>query len=276
MTYLVNEQRLSVSRACAVVRLSRSAYYQPRIDWSERDRPVVDALNSAVAMNGRWGFWLCYDWLRNGGYGFNHKRVWRVYCDMKLNLPRRTKRRLPAIETQPLQVPDNPNQVWALDFMHDTLYHGKRFRTLNVIDEMNREALAIEIDTSLPAGRVIRVMEQLKELRGLPSAIRLDNGSELRAYAFVSWCEQHGIELRFIQPGKPSQNAFVERFNRTYRHEVLNAYLFDSLEQVREISAQWLSLYNEQRPHRALGKLPPSVYRQRKTRSENSSFEMSA
>ena len=155
MTYLVNEQQLSVSRACAVVRLSRSAYYQPRIDWSERDRPVVEALNSAVAMNGRWGFWLCYDWLRNGGYSFNHKRLWRVYCEMKLNLPRRTKRRLPAIEPQPLQVPDYPNQVWALDFMHDTLYHGKRFRTLNVIDEMNREALAIEIDTSLPAGRVI-------------------------------------------------------------------------------------------------------------------------
>jgi putative transposase len=161
-------------------------------------------------------------------------------------------------------VPDNPNQVWALDFMHDTLYHGERFRTLNVIDEMNREALAIEIDTSLPAGRVTRVMEQLKELRGLPSAIRLDNGRELRAYAFVSWCEQHGIELRFIQSGKPSQNAFVERFNRTYRQEVFNAYLFDSLEQVRAISAQWLSLYNEQRAHRALGKLPPSVYRQRK------------
>ena len=120
--------------------------------------------------------------------------------------------------------------------MHDTLYYSKPFRTLNIIDESNREVLTIQIDTSLPAGRVIRTSEQLGEIYGLPQTIRLDNGPELRSAAFVQGSEAKGIELRYIQPGKPSQNAFIERFNRTYRHEVLEAYLFEDLDQVRQIT----------------------------------------
>jgi putative transposase len=236
---------------------------------------VVDALNAAVAKNGRWGFWLCFDWLRNRGHRWNHKRCWRVYCQLRLNLPRRHKRRLPPVARQPLVAPVVKNQMWALDFMQDALYTGRAFRTLNVMDESNREALAIEIDTSLPSGRVIRVMEQLGELRGLPAAIRVDNGPELRAQVFVDWCEAHGIEMRFIQPGEPQQNAFVERFNRTYRHEVLDAYVFDSLEQVRLISEGWLRLYNEERPHRALGRLPPARFAERLTTLEFSSYAAS-
>src|SRR5690349_12243875 len=149
------------------------------MDRQREDAPVVEALNLALAKNGRWGFWLCFGWIRRQGHPWNHKRVWRVYRSMKLNLPRRTKKRLPKIGKQPLDAPTTANQIWALDFMHDTLYGGKTFRTLNVIDEVNREALAVEVDTSLPAARVIRVMEQLKELRGgLPKAIRMDNGTE--------------------------------------------------------------------------------------------------
>jgi putative transposase len=134
---------------------------------------------------------------------------------------------------------------------------------LNVIDESNREGLAIEVDTSLPAARVIRVMEQLADLRGLPRAVRLDNGPELRLQAFTEWCAAHHVELRFIQRASPAQNAFVERFNRTYRHEILDAYVFDNLEQVRLISEGWLQLYNEERPHRALGRLPPRRFAER-------------
>ena len=156
--------------------------------------------------------------------------------------------------------------------MHDTLYSGKRFRTLNIIDEGTRECLAIEVDTSLPAGRVIRVMEQLKEERGLPKQIRLDNGPELIASEFVDWCETHEIELAYIKPGKPQQNAFAERFNGSFRREFLNAYLFDSLEQVREMAWFWRLDYNDERPHESLGKLPPSLYRQE---LENSSLEVS-
>jgi putative transposase len=123
--------------------------------------------------------------------------------------------------------------------------------------------LAIEVDTSLPAERVIRVLEQVVAWRGQPKAIRLDNGPEFIAERFMSWCAERAIELWYIQPGKPDQNAFIERYNRTYRTEVLNAYVFESLEQVREISAEWLQSYNDERPHDALAGLPPAMYRAR-------------
>ena len=233
---------------------------------------MIDSLNAIVAKHGRWGFSLCFDRLRNQGYAWNRKRVWRVYTDMKLNMPRRTKKRLPKRPKQPLVAPTRPNHIWSLDFMHDTLYRGKPFRTLNVMDESNREALTIEIDFSLPSARVVRVLEQLEEIHGLPEAIRLDNGPELRSVVFTEWCESKGIELKYIQPGKPQQNAFIERFNRTYRHEVLNAYLFDDLVQAREITEAWIKSYNEERPHRALGKLPPKLFRQQ---AENSLLPVS-
>lgn len=252
---------LPVQRACRAVGLGRATYYRPRVDWARRDAPVIAALTTLVAAKSRWGFWKCRDRLRLDGHPWNHKRLWRVYCQLRLNLPRRTKKRLPSRLRQPLTVIPQPNTVWAVDFMSDTLYGGRRFRTLNVLDEGVREGLAIEVDTSLPAERVIRVLEQVVTWRGRPQALRLDNGPELVADRFISWCVERGIELRYIQPGKPNQNAFIERFNRTYRTEVLNAYVFESLEQVREISAEWLLSYNEERPHDTLGGLPPAVYR---------------
>jgi putative transposase len=267
---------MSVVRACEAVGLSRSAFYRVGADVGLRDAPVREALNGLVDKNGRWGFWKCFDLLKRQGYGWNHKRVWRVYCEMRLNLPRRAKKRLPNRVRQPLVAPVEPNGIWAVDFMHDSLMDGRRFRTLNVIDEGAREALAIEVDTSLPAGRLIRVMEQLKSWRGLPRALRLDNGPEFIAGEFVAWCEGHGIELRYIQPGKPNQNAFVERFNRTYRHEVLNAYLFEDLDQAREITEQWLRSYNEERPHDALGKLTPAEYREKLLEAKSSTLELSS
>ena len=183
-----------------------------------------------------------------------------MYCQLRLNLPRRTKKRLPLRPVQPMDVSPHPNVVWALDFMSDTLYGGRRFRTLNILDEGVREVLAIEVDTSLPAERVIRVLEQVTAWRGQPQAIRLDNGPEFLADRFAIWCADRGIALWFIQPGKPNQNAFIERFNRTVRHEVLDAYVFESLDQVRAISAQWMQEYNEERPHDALGQVPPTLF----------------
>jgi putative transposase len=150
---------------------------------------------------------------------------------------------------QPLDVSPQPNVGWAVDFMRDTLYGGRRFRTFNLLDEGVREVLAIEVDTSLPAERVIRVLEPVTAWRGQPQTIRLDNGPEFLADRFAGWCADRGIALRYIQPGKPNQNAFVERFNR---HEVLDAYVFKSLDQVREISAEWMREYNEERPHDTL------------------------
>ena len=253
--------------------LARSSYYERPPSKAKADEPVIEVLNQVVARHGRWGFRLCFDWMRNQGYAWNHKRVWRVYKEMGLNLPRRTKKRIPKMPRVLLIAPTQSNTMWALDFMYDTLHYGRPFRTLNVIDESNREILAIEIDISLPAARVVRTLEQLEEIHGLPKAIRLDNGSELRSAVFMGWCEEKGIELQFIQPGKPQQNAFIERFNRTYRHEVLNAYLFENLREVREITENWITIYNEERPHRSLGRIPPRDYR---AQAENNTLGMSA
>jgi putative transposase len=230
--------------------------------------------SGVVEKKPRWGFWKCFDRLRLNGHGWNHKRVHRVYCALKLNLPRRAKRRLPTRLRQPLVAPDRLNEIWALDFMADSLYGRRAFRTLNVIDEGNREALGIEVATSIPARRVIRVLEQLIEMYGKPDAIRLDNGSELTSSAFTDWCEAQRIELRFIEPGSPDQNAFIERFNRTYREEVLDAYVFDSIEQVRDVTETWLPDYNEERPHDSLGRVPPLMFMPRRKQPAESSYKL--
>jgi putative transposase len=181
---------------------------------------------------------------------------------MALHLKRKPKKRLPARTAQALAVPGRANQTWSLDFMSDALANGRAFRTLNVIDDYNREALWIEVDTSLPAERVVRVLEQLLFWRGKPTQIRMDNGPELISRRLESWAKDKHIDLLHIQPGKPAQNAYIERFNRTYREDVLDAYLFDDLEEVRTITERWLEDYNTIRPHQALQGLPPRQFAQ--------------
>lgn len=264
---------LAVTRACRGVGLSRSAYYEAPIDWLSRDREIIEALQVLVDRHPRRGFWKYYKQLRRSGQDWNHKRVYRVYCAMKLNHRRRAKQRVPVRDPQPLYVPDRINVVWSADFMSDALYRGRGFRTFNVIDDHNREGLAIEIDTSITAPRLIRVFEQLAAWRGLPDVLRVDNGPEFMAHDFVEWATAHGIMIDYIQPGEPNQNAYIERFNRTYREEVLDLYLFETLEQVREITHRWLIDYNEHRPHDSLGDLPPVEFA---ARAKSSTFGLSA
>jgi len=202
------------------------------------------------------------DYLRNQGHLWNHKRIRRVYRALALHLKRKPKKRLPARFAQTLVVPAQRNETWSLDFMSDSLSNGRTFRTLNVIDDYNREALWIEVDTSLPAERVVRVLEQLLFWRGKPTRIRMDNGPEFISKRLECWAQEHHIELLHIQPGKPAQNAYIERFNRTFREEVLDAYLFDDLEEVRTITERWLEDYNTIRPHEALQGLPPRQFAQ--------------
>ena len=194
---------------------------------------------------------------------------------MKLNLQRKAKKRVVTRERQPLGVAEELNCVWALDFMRDTMYDGRPFRTLNVIDEGNREALRIECGTSIPSGRLVRVMEQLIEVYGKPQAIRLDNGPEMTSQAFTDWAEMHDVRLLFIQPGKPNQNAFVERFNRSFREEVLDANLFNSIAEAQEAADVWVTDYNEFRPHESLGDKTPMEFRPRTFKSGISSFSLS-
>lgn len=270
---LVREHGFSIGRACRATRLSRTAWYRRPRSRMERDRAVIEVLNELVARRPRWGFWKLYD-RRLDGQAINHKRLHRVYCAMKLNLPRRTKRRLPTRIRQPLEAPQGLNQIWALDFMADSLYSGRAYRTLNIIDEGNRQVLGIEVAYSIPSLRVIRVLQQLIEMYGKPRALRLDNGPELTSVAFTEWCAENGIEVRFIQPGKPDQNAFIERFNKTYRDEVLDAYVFEAIEQVREVTDTWLSEYNEERPHDSLGRVPPLTFLPRPLPAGESNFKL--
>lgn len=261
-----------VEAACKVVGLSRASYYRQPMNWRERDSVVINLIQAMLEKVPQAGFWKIHRRLQRKDHGINHKRLYRVYCRLGLNLPRRIKKQLPARTPRPLSVLPMADHQWALDFMQDTLYCGKRFRTLNILDEGTRECLAIEVDTSLPAGRVVRTLERLKEERGLPNQIRVDNGPELISAEFFDWCDAHDIDVAYIEPGKPQQNGSVERFNGSFRREFLNAYLFETLTQVREMSWLWQLDYNDERPHESLGNLPPSVYRQK---LENSSLEMS-
>lgn len=206
------------------------------------------------------GFSSYYGRIRNEGLIWNHKRVKRVYDKLGLNLRRKKKRRLPGREKQPLQVPGQINKTWSMDFMQDSLESGRKFRTLNIIDDYNRESLAIEVDVSLTGERVVRVLESVIEWRGVPQEIRSDNGPEFISEALAQFCENKQIKRSFIQPGKPMQNAYVERFNKTLREDVLDAYIFESLSQVREIAESWQKDYNENHPHESLGGISPKQY----------------
>lgn len=258
---LLTASGLSVITACKLTSLSRASFYRRGTDWREKDKVVIDAIQAVLSESPQAGFWKCYHRLRFKGFIFNHKRVYRVYCRLGLNLKRRIKKTLPKRENKPLSIVNLPDIQWALDFMHDALYCGKRFRTLNIIDEGTRECLAIEVDTSLPTDRVIRVLERLKKERGLPQQLRVDNGPELISVNLLNYCEYNHITLCHIQPGKPQQNGFIERFNGSFRREFLNAYLFESLSQVREMAWFWQQDYNLNRTHESLGHLPPETYR---------------
>ena len=272
---MVDDHHLSRVRACKAVGLPRSALYKPTRDQAAIDAPVIHALNAVVEKRPRWGFWKCFELLRSDGHAWNRKRVYRVYFGMRLNLKRKARRRVITRERQPLLASQELNRVWALDFMRDTLYDGRPFRTLNVIDEGNREALCIECGTSIPSTRVVRVMNQLIEVYGKPEALRLDNGPELTADAFVDWATEHAVKLMFIQPGKPNQNAFVERSNRSFREEVLDAWLFNAVSEVQSAADDWLTDYNEFRPHESLGNVPPAVFKPRVFNAEVSTSELS-
>jgi putative transposase len=219
---------------------------------------IADWLLRLTEANKQWGFGLCFLYLRNvKGFSWNHKRVYRIYRELELNLRIKPRKRLKRDKPDALSVPIAMNQVWSMDFMSDSLADGRNLRTFNVIDDYNREGLAIDVDLSMPSSRVIRSLEQIIEWRGKPSSIRCDNGPEYISNELVSWANKNQITLLYIQPGKPTQNAYVERFNRTARHEWLNMHMFESVEHAQELATKWLWLYNNERPNTAVGGVPP-------------------
>ncbi len=224
------------------------------------DEPVRDVLRRVTETHLRWGFGTSYSWMRNHGHADNHKRVHRIYCEMGLNLRIKPKKRLPSRNPEPLAEPQQSNDIWSMDFMCDSLDDGRTFRTLNIIDDYNREILAVEIGHSLPASRVTRVLERLVKDRGVPRCIRVDNGPEFISNKLNHWAEYRKVKIDHIEPGKPSQNAYIERFNRTYREDVLDMFIFKNLEEVRSITTKWMWMYNNERPHASLGGMPPREY----------------
>ena len=181
-----------------------------------------------------------------------------MYCDLALNLRIKPRKRLKRDKPDALAVPDAPNEVWSMDFMADRLGDGRAFRLLNILDDFNREGLGIEVDFSLPAERVVRTLDRIIEWRGAPKAIRVDNGPEYVSGTLVEWAEKRKIALEYIQPGKPQQNAYVERYNRTVRQEWLNQYIIESIEEAQDYATQWLRTYNNDRPNMAIGGITPA------------------
>jgi putative transposase len=249
-----DELKVKVHRAYKAVGIPRSVhYYKSRRD----DTEVIRALQEHIERHPTHGFPKAFAYLRRAGKRWNHKRVHRVYTLLQFNKRRKGKRRIPKRIKQPIQAMSMTNQSWSIDFMSDSLVSGRKFRTFNVIDDFSREVLAIEIAISLPAIRVIRVLEQIIEWRGQPVRIRMDNGPEFISKDFELWCKGREIELLYIQPGKPTQNSLVERFNGTYRKDILDAYLFYELNEVRELTEEFIAEYNERRPHESLKNKTP-------------------
>jgi putative transposase len=249
---------VSIALACRAFGVSETCFrYSPKRD--EENEAIADLLVGLTRAHRTWGFGLCFLYLRNvQGHLWNHKRVRRIYCELELNLRIKPRRRIRREKPEELSVPLTPNVVWSMDFMADRLTDGRQFRLLNVLDDFNREGLGIEVDLSLPAERVVRTLNQIIEWRGRPQSIRVDNGPEYVRSTLMAWAEKNGVALTHIQPRKPQQNAYVERYNRTVRHEWLDLYIFDSLEEVQLAATEWLWTYNNDRPNMGIGGITPA------------------
>ena len=253
----VSECNISIRLACEIFSVSETCYRYEAKHNAENEQ-IADWLIRLTDNNRIWGFGLCYLYLRNvKNFKWNHKRIYRIYKELELNLRIKPRKRLVRDKPDALVVPLSANQAWSMDFMHDQLADGRSIRLFNVIDDFNREALGIEVDFSLPALRVIRTLDQIIAWRGKPSVIRADNGPELISGLLFAWAAKHQIHIQHIQPGKPQQNAYVERFNRTVRYEWLSQHYWESINEVQGFATQWMYKYNHQRPNMALGGITP-------------------
>lgn len=253
------EQQSSVVRVCRVIGIHRSLwYYRSRKD----DSAVIEKLGSLAEQLPTRGFDTYYGIIRNEGLKWSRDKVLRVYRQMKLGLRRKRKRRIPSRIKEALQKQEQPNKSYSMDFMSDALSSGRKLRILNIIDDCTRESLAAWCDYSIPGEKVVAVLESVIAERGRPEQIRVDNGPEFRGHCFAKWCEREQIKIKYTQPGKPMQNAYIERLNRTYREDVLDAYQFETLEEVRILSDEWQHYYNNTHPHKALKGRTPAMVRQ--------------
>jgi putative transposase len=251
---------ISERRACRLIGLSRSVLgYQPKPE----DGRLRDRLEALAGERRRFGYRRLAVLLAREGLRANHKRVHRVYRAAGLAVRRRRRRDRLAVPRQPLVLPTAANDTWSMDFVFDALYDARRLKCLTVVDDCTKESVAIVVARRLGGDEVARNLDEICRFRGYPRAIRTDQGPEFTGRALDQWAHARGVELRLIQPGKPTQNAYIESFNGRFRDECLNEHWFLSLEHARAVVAEWRRDYNEQRPHSALGNLTPAEYARR-------------
>ena len=267
MSYVEVEYQLSERHACRLLELGRSTH-RYRARKAERDRLLRARLKELAAKRMRFGYRRLTAMLVREGMPANHKRVYRLYREEGLAMRIRQRRRIRWSGAATSPAAAKPNERWSMDFVTDCVSTGKVIRMLTIVDDCTRECPAIEVDTSLGGFRVRRVLDRIASERGLPDAIVVDNGPEFRGRALAAWSEEHGVRLEFIQPGKPTQNAYIESFNGRLRDECLNANWFTSLSDARRKVENWRQDYNQQRPHSSLNYLTPIEFAQ--TRAEMS------
>lgn len=256
--FLMTEMGLSERRGCRIVGLPRSVHqYRP---VANDDATVVDRLKALASQNLRYGYLRLHAVLRREGLVVNRKRTYRLYRQLGLQVRTKKRRKLPRRDRVPIQVPERPMQRWSLDFMGDQLADYRRFRILNIVDDHSKICPGQIVDLSIPGARVARFLDDLALLHGLPEEIVLDNGPEGTSRAMFEWSQKTGVRLRFIEPGKPVQNAFVESFNGRFRDECLNQHWFRSIGHARQKIALWRHHYNTERPHSALGYKSPTEF----------------
>lgn len=255
---LMKERQMGITRACGLVGISRSLYrYESR---RPSDEGIRSRMLEIAGQKRRYGYQRIHVLLRREGIEINHKRTLRLYREEGLQVRRRKRKRITAMERNPLPQPKAPNLSWSMDFVMDSLADGRRVRCLNIVDDYTKECLAIEVDTSLPGKRVMAVLERLAESRGLPVSITVDNGPEFAGKALDAWAYETGVKLSFIRPGKPIENAYIESFNGKFRDECLNEHWWLSMSHARQTIEAWRIDYNTERPHSSLGWLTPKQF----------------
>lgn len=261
VTYLMAVHQLGITRACGLIGISRSLYrYQARRpdDWE-----LLQRLTTLAGQKRRYGYRRLHVLLCREGWRINRKRTYRIYRAAGLMVRRRKRKHIAAVERQPKHAAMAPNHSWSMDFVSDGFVNGRRLRCLNIVDDFTKECLTIEVDTSLTGRRVVTVLERLAESRGLPKSVTVDNGPEFAGKVLDEWAYRQHLQLRFIDPGKPQQNACIESFNGKFRDECLNEHWFLSVRHARKVIGTWRQEYNDERPQSSLGYLTPNRFAQR-------------
>lgn len=252
------EQGLSERRALRVIGMSPSAYrYRPAPD---RNAALKEKIIALAHRHRRYGAGMIYLKLRQAGEIVNHKRVDRLYAGAGLQVRKRKRKKIPIAERHPLQRPELANQLWSMDFVFDRTAEGRSIKSLTIVDDATHEAVAIVPERAIGGHQLVRTLERLAMTRGLPKAIRTDNGKEFCSRAMLTWAHARGVQLFLIEPGKPNQNAYIESFNGRFRDECLNEHWFTSLQHARVVINGWRREYNEERPKKSLGGLTPAAY----------------